>query len=81
MAEHDGAAPPEGGRMDHDAMRRAAELPVTGPAASDTLAAGGGLDLPGRALEGGTPDQQSDRADADRLPPPTLTSVEKLENE
>lgn len=29
-------------------MRRAAELPLNGPAASDTLAASGGLELPGR---------------------------------
>lgn len=29
-------------------MRRAAALPIQGPASSDVLAAGGGLDLPGR---------------------------------
>ncbi|MGH9347300.1 MAG: hypothetical protein ACRD26_08530 [Vicinamibacterales bacterium] len=34
-------------RMDHEAMRRAAELPLQGPAATDTLAASGGLELPG----------------------------------
>jgi hypothetical protein len=35
-------------RLDHDAMRRAAELPISGPAATNTLAASGGLELPGR---------------------------------
>jgi len=34
-------------RIDHEAMRRAAELPVSGSAATDTVAASGGLDLPG----------------------------------
>jgi hypothetical protein len=34
-------------RIDHEAMRRAAELPTSGPAATDTVAASGGLDLPG----------------------------------
>ena len=34
-------------RIDHDAMRRAAELPTSGPAATDDVAASGGLDLPG----------------------------------
>jgi hypothetical protein len=35
-------------RQDHDAMQAAAMRPVTGPASTDTLAAGGGLDVPGR---------------------------------
>lgn len=35
--------------MNHDTMRRASELPVAeGPAASPTLAASGGLELPAR---------------------------------
>jgi hypothetical protein len=42
------AEPPSGGRQDHDVMRTAAMRPVTGPASTDTLAAGGGLDVPGR---------------------------------
>jgi hypothetical protein len=33
--------------MDHEAMRRASELPTSGPAANDQVAASGGLDLPG----------------------------------
>lgn len=78
MAEQEGAAPPGEGRMNHDVMDRAAKLPVTGPAATDTAAASGGLELPGRALEGNTPEQQQDRADAERVPPPTKTSVEKI---
>ena len=40
--------PPHGGRQDHDVMRAAAMRPVSGPASTDTLAAGGGLDVPGR---------------------------------
>jgi hypothetical protein len=32
----------------HETMRAAAQRPVSGPAATDTLAAGGGLELPGR---------------------------------
>jgi hypothetical protein len=42
------AEPPSGGRQDHDVMRAAAMRPVSGPASTDTLAAGGGLDVPGR---------------------------------
>lgn len=34
-------------RIDHEAMQRAAELPTSGPAATDSVAASGGLDLPG----------------------------------
>jgi hypothetical protein len=39
--------PPGGGRWDHEAMREAAQRPITGPASTDTLAASGGLELPG----------------------------------
>jgi hypothetical protein len=39
-------------RMDHEKMRRAAETKVSGPAATDTTAASGGLELPGHAREG-----------------------------
>jgi len=35
-------------RIDHEAMRRASELPSSGAGATDTLAASGGLELPGR---------------------------------
>jgi hypothetical protein len=35
-------------RIDHEAMRRASELPTSGDGATDTLAASGGLELPGR---------------------------------
>ena len=49
---HDRAAaavePPGGGRQDHDVMRAASMRPVSGPASTDTLAAGGGTDVPGR---------------------------------
>lgn len=41
------AVPPGGGRQDHYAMRAEAMRAVTGPASTDTLAAGGGLELPG----------------------------------
>ena len=43
------AEPPGGGRTDQESMRRAAHLKVEGPASSDVLAAGGGLDVPGGA--------------------------------
>ena len=66
-------------RQDHEKMRRTSELPVTGPAATDTVAASSGLELPGRVGEGNTADQQADRADADRVPPETAVSVEKIE--
>jgi hypothetical protein len=64
-------------RMDHEKMRRASELPVTGPAATDTLAASGGLELPGRAAEGPTPDQQKDIDEATRNEAPTTASLER----
>ena len=41
------ASPPSDGRQDHDAMRTAAMLPVTGPANAGALAAAGGLNVPG----------------------------------
>ena len=34
-------------RQNHDAMRSAAMHPITGPASTDNLAAGGGLNVPG----------------------------------
>jgi hypothetical protein len=40
--------PPSGGRQDHEAMRQGAMRPVSGPAATDDLAASGGLEIPGR---------------------------------
>jgi hypothetical protein len=42
------AQPPAGGRQDHEVMREAAMLAVDGPASTSTLAAGGGLEVPGR---------------------------------
>lgn len=35
-------------RQDHEAMRAAAQKPVSGPASSPALAASGGLEVPGR---------------------------------
>ncbi len=43
----EGATPPKQGRQDHDAMRAGSLRPVNGPASTDTLAASGGLELPG----------------------------------
>jgi hypothetical protein len=40
--------------QNHAAMRAAAERPVSGPAATDVLAAGGGLDVPGREPDAST---------------------------
>jgi hypothetical protein len=79
VAEDKGVTPPGGGRMDHEVMRRASELPVEGAAATDTLAASGGLELPGRVAQPPTSEQRADRADAEREQPPTAASVEKLE--
>ena len=42
-----GAAPPGAGRQAHYAMRADSMRAVTGPGSTDTLAAGGGLELPG----------------------------------
>ena len=44
MATHSRTDVPE---QTHEAMRAAASRPVSGPAATSTLAAGGGLELPG----------------------------------
>jgi hypothetical protein len=56
----EGATPPNRGRTDHESMRRASELALDAPgvAASDTLAASGGLDLPGRMPQMPTPADQ-----------------------
>jgi hypothetical protein len=43
-----GATPPGRGEQNHDVMRADASRRLTGPASTDTLAAGGGLELPGR---------------------------------
>jgi hypothetical protein len=45
------AEPPAGGRQDHTAMRDASMRPVSGPASTDTLAASGGLEVPGGERE------------------------------
>jgi hypothetical protein len=79
VADDKGATPPGGGRMDHDVMRRASELPVEGAAATDTLAASGGLEMPGRVRQGVTEEQAPDSAEAEREKPPTAASVEKME--
>ena len=43
-----GAVPPGRGEQTHEVMQADASRPVTGPASTDTLAAGGGLEVPGR---------------------------------
>src|SRR5262245_19338746 len=43
-----GGAPPGQGEQTHEVMQADASRPVAGPAASQTLAAGGGLEIPGR---------------------------------
>ena len=45
--KRDRATPPGRGEQNHDVMREAARRPISGPGASDFIAAGGGLDLPG----------------------------------
>jgi hypothetical protein len=48
-AKHDRDAavePPASGRTTQESMREAAHRPVAGPASSDRLAAGGGLEIP-----------------------------------
>src|SRR4051794_24471161 len=39
--------PPHNGQQDHEAMRAASMWPIDGPASTDTLAASGGLTVPG----------------------------------
>jgi hypothetical protein len=80
VAEENGATPPGGGRMNHDVMRRASEMPLHGAAGTDTLAASGGLDLPGRATQRDSEEQRADMADAERVKPPTASSVEKMDS-
>jgi hypothetical protein len=67
--------------MNHDVMQRASELPVEGAAATDTLAASGGLELPGHVNDDPSPEQQADRADAEHEEPPTAASVENMERD
>ena len=43
-----GAVPPGRGEQTHQVMQADASRPVTGPASTTTLAAGGGLEVPGR---------------------------------
>ena len=43
-----GAVPPGRGEQTHEVMQADASRPVTGPASTTTLAAGGGLEVPGR---------------------------------
>lgn len=56
MADHihgtSAGTPPAGGRQNHYAMRADAMRPITGPGSTDTLAAGGGLELPGHVATG-----------------------------
>jgi hypothetical protein len=66
--------------MDHETMR-ASQLPVHGPAATETLAASGGLELPGHVGEGVTPELEAESAEVQRtMTPPTLASLEKIEH-
>ena len=46
--EVEGAVPPGRGEQTHEVMQADASRPVTGPASTNTLAAGGGLEVPGR---------------------------------
>ena len=43
-----GATPPGRGEQTHEPMQADASRVVTGPASTDTLSAGGGLEVPGR---------------------------------
>jgi hypothetical protein len=42
-----GATPPGEGRQNHAAMRAGSLLPLSGQGSTDTIAASGGLELPG----------------------------------
>ncbi len=56
-------------RIDHEAMKRASEIPVEGPAATDNVAASGGLDVPGREPHRHTPiDAPSPLAEREPIP-------------
>ena len=43
-----GAMPPGRGEQTHEVMQADASRPISGPASTNTLAAGGGLEVPGR---------------------------------
>jgi hypothetical protein len=43
-----GATPPGRGEQTHEVMQADASRPITGPGSTNTLAAGGGLEVPGR---------------------------------
>ena len=49
VVEHDSRMADEK-RTNHDVMQRAAERPITGMGATSTIAASGGLDIPGREI-------------------------------
>ena len=78
--KRDETGPPAGGRQDHYAMRADAMRAVKGPAGMETLAAGGGLELPGH-------EEHESRLDTEAPAPEpipgerdstTLTSVRKV---
>jgi hypothetical protein len=62
--DHPQAEPPGGGRTDQESMRKAAHLKVQGPASRDTLAAGGGLDVPGGESHAGPSAQHAGLGEA-----------------
>jgi hypothetical protein len=68
-------------RMNHDVMREASERPLEGAAATDTVAASGGLEVPGQENRGNTPAQRKDRAASEREPAPTAASIDKMHGE
>lgn len=67
MADDKGGTPPGGGRMTHDVMHRAAEMPIEGGGAPNTLAASGGLELPGGVAHG-HPHEQHDATEEEPIP-------------
>lgn len=70
-------------QMNHDVMREASQRPIEGAGATDTVAASGGLEVPGHEDHGNTPQQRKDRAAAEpgREYSPTAASVDKIEGE
>ena len=67
----DGATPPGRGETTHETMRAAATRTISGPGASDFLAASGGLDVPGSDAGKGTSALREDTpfTDPSRLTP------------
>lgn len=82
LVEDPNAMADDSKRMNHDVMHEASRRPLeVDEGATDTVAASGGLELPGKEGQGNTPAQREDRRDAAREYPPTAASDDKMSGE